>query len=68
MGDPSTAGIYIKAGTSFTSPSADYPLSYRAADGRSGAQNPRTLQEMYELLENKAVDFNLRVSMQSFPG
>lgn len=68
MGDPNTAGSYIKAGTRFTSPNAAYPFFYRHANGESGAQDSRTLQEMYELLEDTAHNFNLRVPMESFPG
>jgi len=68
MGDPSTAGIYIKAGTTFTSPSADYPVFYRYADGDAGELKPRSLQKMYELLEDTAINFDLPVSMQSFSG
>lgn len=67
MGDPGTAGVYIKAGTRFTGPNADYPLSYRNANGNAGALNPRSLEKMYELLEDTADNFNLSVAMQSFP-
>lgn len=66
LGDPSTAGLYIEAGTEFTSTGEEYLVSDRWREGPEGVL-VRSLRVMYDELEKSAEELDLPTQMESFP-